>query len=103
MRYRFTKEARADVREAKDFIGKEHGTEKQGEFTAAVEHAVRSLLEYPYRGSPYELQTRRIMLSGFDYAMIYVPTNTEIQIIAVTHTRRNPQHWHGRITGEQRH
>ncbi|HEX6042309.1 type II toxin-antitoxin system RelE/ParE family toxin [Longimicrobium sp.] len=100
MRYRFTKEARADVREAKAFIGKDDDKRKRDKFAAAVEHAIHSLLEYPYRGSPYELQTRRIMLLGFDYAMIYIPTNTEIQIVAVTHTSRDPRHWHHCITGE---
>ena len=98
MKYRFSKEARADVREAKEFIGKDN-KKKLDDFADAVEHAIHSLLEFPYRGSPYELQTRRIMLEGFDYAMIYIPAGTVIQIVAVTHTSRNPEHWHGRITG----
>lgn len=99
MRYRFSKEARADVREAKAFIGKDN-KKKRDAFADAVEHAIHSLLEYPYRGSPYELQTRRIMLEGFDYAMIYIPVDKRIQIVAVTHHSRKPGHWHGRITGE---
>jgi toxin ParE1/3/4 len=100
VKYRFTKEARADVREAKAFISKDN-KKKGDEFTAAVEHAIRSLLEYPFRGSPYELQTRRIMLKGFDYALIYIPSDSVIRIVAVTHTSRDPQHWRGRIEDEQ--
>jgi plasmid stabilization system protein ParE len=100
VKYRFSKEARADVREAKTFIGKDNKT-KGDDFAAAVEHAIRSLLEYPYRGSPYELQTRRLMLKGFEYGIVYRLTDDVIRIVAVTHTSRNPQHWHERIAGEQ--
>lgn len=98
MRYRFSKEARADIREAKTFLGKDN-KKKRDDFADAVEHAIRSVLEYPYRGSPYELNTRRIMLEGFPYAMIYIPADGAIQIVAVTHHSRDPQHWHERISG----
>jgi toxin ParE1/3/4 len=98
VKHRFSREARADVREAKEFIGKDN-KKKRDDFADAVEHAIRSLLDFPYRGSPYELQTRRIMVEGFDYAVIYILVGTVIQIVAVTHTSRDPEHWHERITG----
>lgn len=100
MKYQFSKEARADVREAKAFIGKDDKT-KGDDFAAAVEHAIRLLLEYPYRGSPYELQTRRIMLKGYEYGIVYLLTKNVIRIVAVTHTSRDPRHWHGRVASEQ--
>jgi len=98
VRYRFSKEAQADVREAQAFIGSDNKKKRDG-FADAVDHAIQSLLEFPYRGSPYELQTRRIMLEGFEYAMIYIPTKDVIQIVAVWHHSRDPEGWHERISG----
>jgi toxin ParE1/3/4 len=96
VKYRFSTEARADVREAKAFLGKD-SKKKRNDFADAVEHAVQSLLEYPERGSPYELNTRRIMLEGFPYAMIYYLGDGGIHIIAVWHHSRDPKEWRGRV------
>jgi toxin ParE1/3/4 len=97
VKYRFSAEARADVREAKAFLLKE-GKRRRDDFASALEHAIQAVLEYPYRGSPYELGTRRILLEGFHYSMIYIPARDMIQIVAVSHHSRDPGHWHGRIS-----
>jgi plasmid stabilization system protein ParE len=98
VKYRFSVEARADVREAKAFLLKE-SKKKRDDFASALEHAIHAVLDHPYRGSPYELGTRRILLEGCYYAMIYIPAGDVIQIVAVSHHRRDPEHWHGRISG----
>lgn len=99
MRYWFSTEARADVREARAFL--RESRQKQDEFASAVGHAIQALIEHPLCGSPYELNTRRILLEGFPYAMVYYVGIDGIHIVAVTHHRRDPAHWHDRLAATE--
>jgi plasmid stabilization system protein ParE len=41
--------------------------------------------------------TRRALLRGFPYSVIYRETPFEIQILAIPHAKRRPGYWHDRI------
>jgi len=41
--------------------------------------------------------TRRALLEGFPYAVVYREvSNDEIEIVAIAHLRRRPKYWAGR-------
>ena len=42
-------------------------------------------------------RTRRCMLKGFPYALLYVREEEEILITAVAHLHRDPEHYRNRI------
>lgn len=42
-------------------------------------------------------RTRRCMLKGFPYALLYMQEQKEILITAVAHLHRNPKHYRDRI------
>ncbi|MBI5193030.1 MAG: type II toxin-antitoxin system RelE/ParE family toxin [Nitrospirae bacterium] len=43
------------------------------------------------------IETRRCILKGFPYALLYVIEKEEILITAVAHLHRNPEHYKDRI------
>ena len=42
-------------------------------------------------------RTRRCLLKGFPYALLYVVETDEILVTAVAHLHRDPDHYRGRI------
>lgn len=48
------------------------------------------LKENPYLGLPYEMNTRRLPLGDYPYAIYYRITQQEIQILQVRHAKRLP-------------
>ena len=42
-------------------------------------------------------QVRRTVLRGFPYALLYVASEDEVNVIACVHGRRNPTRWHRRV------
>jgi plasmid stabilization system protein ParE len=47
--------------------------------------------------APEDLEIRRALLPRFPYALVFIATLTEIQIIAVAHTKRRPAYWLDRV------
>ncbi|GMR23977.1 MAG: hypothetical protein BMS9Abin37_2460 [Acidobacteriota bacterium] len=46
---------------------------------------------------PDDLEIRRALLPRFPYALVFVSTAVDIQVIAVAHTKRRPGYWLDRI------
>ena len=44
-----------------------------------------------------DLEIRRALLPRFPYALVFVVTEVEIQVIAVAHTKRRPGYWLDRV------
>ena len=55
-------------------------------FTAAVEEATARALAFPLSGSPYRSNTRRVLVNGFPFSIIYRPEADGIVVLAVAHT-----------------
>lgn len=92
---RFTPEARADLLEAKAFYGAAAPRLRRA-FAAEVRWVLVRLTRHPRSGAPYEEGTRRVLLAGFPYSIIYEPAT---EIVAVIHPRRGPGIWHDRLSG----
>jgi plasmid stabilization system protein ParE len=66
-------------------------------FEQAVADAVRSAVAHPERGAYRSKNTRRWLVKGFPFGVIYRATEAEVLIIAVAHQRRRPEYWAQRV------
>jgi len=62
-------------------------------FRIAVEAAVQSVAETPFRYRVLHAPFRRYLLTNFPYSIIYCIEPENILIIAVAHTKRKPGYW----------
>jgi toxin ParE1/3/4 len=67
-------------------------------FDAEVEHAITDIARYPNRWPLGSYGTRRFLVRGFPYLLIYRERGAEdIQILAVAHASRQPGYWKSRL------
>jgi toxin ParE1/3/4 len=67
-------------------------------FSAAVEEAAARALAFPESGSPFRSNTRRVLVNGFPFSLVYRPEPDGIVILAVAHHARYPYYWRSRIS-----
>ena len=65
-------------------------------FTAAVEEAAARALAFPLSGSPSRSNTRRVMVKGFPFSLVYRMEPDGIVVFAVAHHARRPYYWQSR-------
>jgi len=98
---RFDDEATEELETAADWY--EARRENLGfEFMTAVRDALDRIAEGPQTWSltpdvPMRLNVRRFLLRRFPYAIVYVELETEIRLLAVAHTSREPGFWRNRL------
>ena len=46
---------------------------------------------------PEDLEIRRALLPRFPYALVFIATEVETQVIAVAHVKRQPGYWLNRV------
>jgi toxin ParE1/3/4 len=93
----FHEEAAAEYDAAFDWY-LERSPDAARKFDAGVESALTQVIEGPKRWAPGQFNTRRYLLRGFPFLLIYrerVPNS--IQIIAFAHTSRKPGYWKERL------
>ena len=67
-------------------------------FDAEVERAITEIAQAPQRWVRGSYGTRRYLLRGFPYLVIYREQSEEnIQIVAFAHTGRHPGYWKTRL------
>jgi plasmid stabilization system protein ParE len=66
-------------------------------FEEAVAFAVRSAASHPERGAARSRNTRRWLVKGFPYAVLYRADDSGILVVAVAHERRHPAYWEQRL------
>ena len=66
-------------------------------FTAAVDHAIDRVAEYPEIGVVIRVsrgrQIRKWRVQGFRYSLVYALLDDVIRILAVAHHSRKPGYW----------
>jgi plasmid stabilization system protein ParE len=65
-------------------------------FSVAVEEASALALTFPEVGSPSPSHTRRVMVKGFPFSVVYRPEPGGILIFAVAHHAQRPNYWRSR-------
>ncbi len=66
-------------------------------FFQEVEAAIDRIKLMPEAWSKIGEQTRRCLLKGFPYALLYMSEPESVVITAVAHLHRNPEHYRNRI------
>ena len=66
-------------------------------FERAVAEVVRRAVADPEHGAPRSKNTRRLLVKGFPFSLIYRATTEEVLIVAVADSRRRPEYWAARI------
>lgn len=88
--------ARADARRAVEFYRAESARLAE-QFVTFLEAAIQLVVSEPLIGHLVHGGCRRTVFTRFPYALIYRLVAGEIQIIAVMHQRRKPDHWLKRV------
>lgn len=92
MQYEFLALARAELEAAFDFY-EDRRPGLGDEFSAEVEAAISRILRNPTTWTRLSGTIHRCRLSGFPYALIYQIRRDLILILAVAHSRRDPNYW----------
>ena len=96
MTFRFLEPAEAEFLEAIAYysaIQAELGVR----FQEAVAVAVGQAVEHPEHGSPRSKNTRRRLVKGFPFGVIYWSSENAVVIVAVAHQRKRADYWSKRI------
>ena len=75
-------------------------TERRGlgkRFRRAAEAAFLQAGETPEHGRPGVAGTRRMLIKGFPFSVIYLESMDEVIVYAVAHRSRSPGYWLGRM------
>jgi len=66
-------------------------------FLDDVQHAIDTVREHPELGESVAYGFRRILVRRFPFTVIYAIEPETIAVAAVTHQRRSPDYWKGRM------
>lgn len=70
-------------------------------FNAAVEEAAARALAFPHAGSSAAGNTRRVLLQGFPFSIVYREVASGIVIFALAHQSRRPDYGAARVQDRQ--
>ncbi len=65
-------------------------------FAAAIEEATGRAVAFPLAGSPFRFHTRRVIVKGFPFSIVYRPEREGIVIFALAHHAQRPYYWRTR-------
>jgi plasmid stabilization system protein ParE len=77
-----------------------YGSAQEGlgvRFESAVADVVRRAVANPEHGALRSKNTRRMLVKGFSFTVIYRANDNEVLIGAIADSRRKPEYWAGRI------
>ena len=67
-------------------------------FDAEIRRLVAQIETMPHRHGPWRNGTRRARAGRFPYLVIFVERPTVLRIVAIAHTRRQPDYWMQRLS-----
>jgi hypothetical protein len=92
IRHRFLPSAREELNDAAEF----YDSRVSGLgllFLENVDRSVEMVRENPRLGVQIGHGFRRVILSRFPFAIIYVARSDEVIVVAIAHQRRRPGYW----------
>ena len=95
MIFRFTPEAEAELTDARQW----YTHQRQNldlEFMQCVDDTLSRVVANPHSFPVIYRNLRRAIVRRFPFAVFYEVTDDEIQVVAVFHSRRNPEKWMSR-------
>lgn len=69
-------------------------------FMEELDQALGRISQFPALGAPYLAGTRRYLFRRFPFFVVYrfLEDVPEIQVFAISHGKRKPGYWKGRLT-----
>jgi plasmid stabilization system protein ParE len=93
-----TAAAEADIRDAHQWYKRR--ADKLGEqFKRSLDACFGRVAENPHSYPVVYSETRRALIRRFPYSVFYIVELSEIVVIGVLHTRRDPKSWQSRGQG----
>jgi plasmid stabilization system protein ParE len=93
---RFTPDAGAELTEAREWYAYQH-QDLDLEFMQCIDDALSLVVDNPHFFPIVYRNLRRAVVRRFPFAVFYEVTADEIQVIAVFHSRRDPEMWKSRV------
>lgn len=93
---RFTPEADAELAEARQWYARQRDN-LDAEFMQSIDDALTRIVTRPNQYPVVYRTLRRAVVRRFPFAVFYEFAANEIQVIAVFHSRRDPQRWKSRV------
>jgi len=91
----FHPEAEAEFRDA--IFWYEHQRKGLGfEFVLCIDEAVERIRRSPETYPKVHKSIRRMVVRRFPFALFYEVVDTQIRVLAIFHSRRDPSRWHSR-------
>jgi plasmid stabilization system protein ParE len=98
MRVKLHPEARAELREAREWYY-ERSPLSATAFAHAIDKSVSRIVDAPTQYPLAEHGTRQLVLQRFPFNIFYLHWESEIVIVAVAHQKRRPGYWSARVAG----
>ena len=96
MTIRFKPEADAELTEARQWYSHQR-QDLDLEFMQCIDDALMRVVDNPHFFPIVYRNLRRAVVRRFPFALFYEVTPDEIEIIAVFHSRRDPEIWKSRV------
>ena len=96
MTFHFLAPAKEELFEAVTYFARINA-ELGERFEQSVAKAVRAAADHPERGALRSKKTRRWLVQGFPFGVIYREGAGEILVVAVAHQRKQPGYWARRL------
>jgi len=93
---RFTPDADAELAEARQWYARQRA-DLDIEFMERIDDALSQIVRNPHLYPIVYRTLRRAVVRRFPFAVFYEITADEIQVIAVFHSRRDPETWKSRV------
>lgn len=93
---RFHSQAQEEINEAFDWYFK-RSREAADAFLGEVGKSLNRIVSGPRHFPLFTKSTRRLVMHGFPYAVIFQEKDETILVIAVSHAKRRPGYWKARI------
>jgi toxin ParE1/3/4 len=62
-----------------------------------LDEAVRQLGAFPRSGRRASHGARRLYLAPYPYVLVYVVSERQVTVVAITHGRQRPDYWRSRL------
>ena len=93
---RFSSDADAELAETRQWYAHQR-EDLDLEFMDSVDEALTLVVRNPHLYPVVYRNLGRAVIRRFPFAVFYDVTEDEIQVIAVFHSRRDPEAWHSRV------
>jgi plasmid stabilization system protein ParE len=92
---RFTPQADIDLAEAREWYAHQR-EDLDFEFMQSIDDALSRIVTNPDQYPNVYRSLRRCVVRRFPFAIFYMVASDEIEVIAVFHSRRDPERWRSR-------